>query len=204
MPRPLRPLDPEGIYHVVVRGNNREPVFSDDGDRQEYLRMVRHYKDEYAFVCHAYAFMTNHIHLLLQPGERVTISKLMQGLNTTYTKYFNRRHGRVGHLYQGRFYSSLVDRDGYFLEVLRYIHLNPVRAGMVRHPHAYPWTSYHAYLQPSHNPLGLVDVELVLDRLRQSMSFERFIELGITSPQSASLPQNLLRYLKKVSDTFRG
>ena len=184
MPRRPRPLDPEGIYHVVVRGDNREPVFVDNADRQEYLGRLSGLKRDFAFACYAYALMTNHVHLLLRPGHQITISKLMQLLNVGYTKYFNRRYRRIGHLYQGRFYSALMQRESHLLEATRYIHLNPVRAAMVRHPKDYRWTSYHAYRQAHENRPSLVDTHFILTILGSLRFFDRFIEDGIESDGS--------------------
>jgi len=181
MPRAPRVHVSDGIYHVVIRGDNREPVFVDDFDRQEYLRLLHSSKAKLEFLLYAYALMTNHIHLLLSPGERTTISSIMHVLSLTYTKYFNRRYDRVGHLYQGRFHSTLVDSEHYLLEVLRYIHLNPMEAGMVHHPRDYPWTSYHSYLGPQENqqPPRLVDTAFMLGVLERMDSFEALIESGI-------------------------
>jgi len=181
MPRALRVHVPDGIYHVVIRGDNREPVFVDDFDRQEYLNLLHSYKTKMGFPLYAYALMTNHIHLLLSSGERATVSSIMHVLSLTYTKYFNRRYDRVGHLYQGRFHSTVIDSERYLLEALRYIHLNPVEAGMVRHPREYPWTSYHSYVGPQENPQPprLVDIAFVLGVLEHMDSFEALIESGI-------------------------
>jgi len=150
------------LYHLTVRGNNREPIFGDDTDRQQYLRLLKRYKDRFRFTLHAYALMTNHVHVILEPAGGTTVSRIMQCLTITYTKYFNRRYGRVGHVFQGRFHSRLIEKDTYLLVASRYVHLNPVRAKIVRHPADFPWSSYRAYRSPLDNPLQLVDASDVL------------------------------------------
>ncbi len=150
------------LYHLTVRGNNREPIFGDDTDRHQYLRLLKRYKDRFRFTLHAYALMTNHVHVILEPAGGTTVSRIMQCLTITYTKYFNRRYGRVGHVFQGRFHSRLIEKDTYLLVASRYVHLNPVHAKIVRHPADYPWSSYRAYRHPFENPLELVDVSTVL------------------------------------------
>lgn len=133
MPRAPRRRVPEGIYHVTVRGNNREAIFADDADYQRYLQEILRCHHEHGCTLLAYALMSNHVHLVLQ-DHHISLSRYMQVLNARYTRYFNVRHARVGHLYQGRFFSRFVDRDAYLLEVTRYVHLNPVRAGLVERP----------------------------------------------------------------------
>lgn len=158
MPRQPRIHIPNGYYHLTVRGDNREPIFVDDFDRQNYLGFFKSCKEKFLFTCYAYVLMTNHVHLLLTPGEKATISTIMHYLNLNYTKYFNRRYDRVGHLYQGRFDSRLIDSQRYLAEVVSYIHFNPVKAGMVSNPEEYFWSSYRAYLNPVSNGANLVDL----------------------------------------------
>lgn len=197
MPRALRIHDPDGIYHIVIRGDNREPIFVNNTDYQQYLRLLSRFKAELEFKCYGYALMTNHVHLLLQPGDETTVSVIMQRLSATYTRYFNKRYNRVGHIYQGRFHSSLVDKEAYLLEVVRYVHLNPVRAGMVHHPRDYLWTSYHAYMAPEKDTLELIDCRLILEMLCLEMGSARqalnaFLQEGLTQ-QYKGLPDALFR-----------
>jgi len=130
--------------HLVARGNNRLPCFFEDQDRRVYLGYLREYSAELACEIHAYVLMTNHIHLLVTCREPGGISRFMQVLNRRYSRYFNRAHGRTGTLYEGRFRSCLIETERYFLAVMRYIELNPVRAGMVALPGDYPWSSHRA------------------------------------------------------------
>jgi putative transposase len=151
MPRPRRVVLPSIPLHIIQRGNNRTPCFVSQNDYLVYLDMLR----ECAFDCgcalHAYVLMTNHVHLLLSPSEDDSVSTMMQRLGRRYVLYFNRRHGRTGTLWEGRFRSSLVQDERYLMICHRYIELNPVRARMVDAPSDYPWSSYRA------NALGQQD-----------------------------------------------
>lgn len=158
MARPPRIEFPGAFYHVIVRGNQKQNIFLDDEDRSEYLDRLRHYKEERGFVLYAYVLMSNHVHLLIET-QKTPLSKIMQLLNFTYTRHFNRRYGQTGHLFQGRYKSLLCDRDEYLLGLVRYIHLNPVRAGVVTFPHEYPWSSHRAYLGKGD---AMVDIDGVL------------------------------------------
>ncbi len=127
------------------RGNARAAIFIDDEDRREFLRMLAEGVDRFGHSIHAYCLMGNHFHLAVRTGD-VPLSKIMQNLLFRYTRYANRRYGRVGHLFQGRFKSILVDEQSYLLELVRYIHLNPVRANLVERPDQWIWSSHRAYL----------------------------------------------------------
>ena len=141
MPRPPRLCVAGEIYHVTVRGNNRQAIFEDDLDRREYLQLLLDATQQFEITVHAFVLMPNHVHLLLQPTRDQALSQALHLLNTTYTKYVNRRYERVGHLFQGRFHSSHVAQDAYLLVASRYIHNNPVRAGLVTDATAFPWSS---------------------------------------------------------------
>jgi REP element-mobilizing transposase RayT len=145
MPRLPRVILPGGIFHVTLRGNNRQQIFQDGADYRRYLVELGQGLQEYSCDLLAYALMPNHVHLVLKDHQAL-LSRLMQVFNAGFTRYFNKRHTRVGHLYQGRFHATLVDRDAYLLEVTRYVHLNPVRAGLVGRPEEYPWSSYRVYI----------------------------------------------------------
>jgi putative transposase len=145
MARKPRVHFPGALYHVIARGNQRQSVFLDRADFQTYLAYLSEYQGKFSFHLYAYALMENHLHLLLRV-EEVPLAKVMQVLQFRYTQYFNRRYGKEGHLFQGRYKAILCDQELYLLELVRYIHLNPVRAGMVKTPEAYPWTGHLAYL----------------------------------------------------------
>jgi putative transposase len=143
MSRPIRIEFPDALYHVTTRGDRREDIVEDDQDRQAFLWVLERVVTQFRWRCYAWCLMDNHYHLLIQTPDR-NLSKGMRQLNGVITQTGNRRHGRVGHLFQGRFKAVLVDRDAYLLELSRYIVLNPVRAGMVKAPADWPWSSYRA------------------------------------------------------------
>jgi REP element-mobilizing transposase RayT len=143
MSRPVRIEFPNALYHVTARGDRREDIFEDDVDRQAFLEIFGQVVKQFNWLCYAWCLMDNHYHLLIQTPY-ANLSKGMRQLNGVYTQSSNRRHARVGHLFQGRFKAILVDSDAYLLELARYVVLNPVRAGMVRKPDKWAWSSYRA------------------------------------------------------------
>lgn len=145
MARPLRIEFPGAVYHVTARGDRREDIFVDDEDRQALLAVVTQALSRFDAVALAYCLMDNHYHFVLQTRQ-ANLSLLMRHINGVYTQAYNRRHDKVGHLFQGRFKAILVDREAYLLEVVRYVDLNPVRARMVRDPASWAWSSYRAHV----------------------------------------------------------
>lgn len=133
------------FYHLIVRGNQRQDIFLDDNDRLTYLEKLKIYKQCCSFELYAYVLMDNHVHLLMET-PKAPVSRIMQMLNFTYTQYFNKKYGKVGHLFQGRYKSYLCDKDAYLLALIRYIHMNPVRAGIVKNIDAYRWSSNRDYV----------------------------------------------------------
>lgn len=162
MPRPLRIEVPGGVYHVVVRGNERKAVFRDDEDREAYLAKLGECSERQRVRPIAYCLMNNHVHLALERGP-VPLSRLMRTLQSAYAQRFNRRHRRVGHLFQGRYKAFLVQDEIYLMTLLRYIHMNPVAAGIVTRPDAYRWSSDRHYRRNT-GPAWLA-VDVVLGRL---------------------------------------
>ncbi len=140
MGRPLRIEYPCALYHITSRGNEKRNIFFDDLDRIKFLGILEEYHNRYGILIHSYALMNNHYHLLMETPLG-NLLKVMQGLNGAYTGYFNRRHNRFGHLFQGRYKGILVDKESYLLELSRYVHLNPVRANIVKNPTEYKWSS---------------------------------------------------------------
>ncbi len=130
--------------HIILRGNNREPIFGKDEDYQFFKESLRDAAKRHDLSAHAYVFMTNHIHLLASPGSEESVPKTMQSVGRRYVQYFNFRYRRTGTLWEGRYRATVVDAEHYLFECMRYIELNPVRAGMVAHPRGYPWSSYRA------------------------------------------------------------
>jgi len=136
---------PGGFYHVMLRGNAGQDIFFSDGDRAVFCLLVQEGIERFGHRVHGFCLMSNHVHLLIQVAD-VPLSRVMQNLSFRYTRWINRQRGQVGHLFQGRYKAVLVDADAYLLELVRYIHLNPVRAGLVADPVAYPWSGHRAYL----------------------------------------------------------
>jgi REP element-mobilizing transposase RayT len=159
MSRPLRIEFPGAIYHVTSRGDRREPIFVDDDDRQALLQVLQQATERFDAQVLSYCLMGNHYHLVLHTRQ-ANLSRLMRHLNGVYTQMFNRRHGKVGHLFQGRFKAVLVDRDNYLLEVCRYVELNPLRASLVDAPERWPWSSYRAHVALAPSPPWLDTVGL--------------------------------------------
>jgi len=135
---------PGGYYHVMLRGNGGDDIFFSDADRCHFYLLMQEGVERFGHRVHAFCLMSNHVHLLIQVSE-IPLSRIMQNLSFRYTRWINKRQRRTGHLFQGRFKAILVDADSYLLELVRYIHLNPVRAGVVGHISEYPWSSHAAY-----------------------------------------------------------
>ena len=143
MSRPLRLQFTGAVYHLTSRGNARQKIFFNDGDRELFLETLAHVISRYGWTCHAYCLMANHYHFLVET-PKPNLSFGMRQLNGIFTQSFNRRHKRVGHLFQGRFKAILVDKDAYLLELCRYIVLNPVRVKGSEKMDAWKWSSYWA------------------------------------------------------------
>jgi putative transposase len=142
MGRYRRITHPGLVYHVIKRGNNRDVIFAEEEDYQRYLNTLQRYKKKYGFKLFAYCLMTNHVHLLIKVGQEGTISRIVQSITIAHTRYYNYIYRRCGHVWQGRFHSPIVSEDGYFLNVMKYIEQNPLRAGMVKKIEDYRWSSY--------------------------------------------------------------
>lgn len=182
MARPLRLEFAGALYHLTARGNARAEIFLDDRDRFLFLDLLGKEIKQQAWRCYAYCLMSDHYHLLIETPEANLVSG-MRRFNGVYTQSFNRRHERVGHVFQGRYKAILVDKDSYALELCRYIVLNPVRAGMVRQPEDWRWSSYSATAGPSTAPDWL-DVGWLLrqfghDARRARHAYRRFVSAGI-------------------------
>lgn len=140
---------PGAFYHVLARGNNKQKIFNDRQDYCVYVERLKRYQERYKFALYAYVLMVNHIHLLIETGM-TPLSKIMQGIQQSYTAYFHKKNNSVGHVFQSRYKAILCQRDVYLLELVRYIHLNPVRAALVNIPEDYPWSSHQVYIGRMH------------------------------------------------------
>ncbi|MGH8321666.1 MAG: transposase [Gammaproteobacteria bacterium] len=179
MPRLPRFCLPGIPQHVIQRGNNRQPCFAETSDYRFYLECMRAASRRYACAVHAYVLMTNHVHLLVTPGQKDTLPRFMQHIGRRYVQYFNFCYQRTGTLWEGRYKASLVDTETYVLTCYRYIEMNPVRAGMVAHPTEYRWSSYQR------NALGVND-ELVVPH-------ELYNALGVNAGSRCSAYRELFR-----------
>ena len=173
--RPLRIEYPGALYHITARGNARAAIYRSDSDRSNFLNLLARVCGRYHWRCYAWCLMDNHYHLVVETLE-ATLSAGMRQLNSQYTQTFNRRHRRVGHVLQGRYKAFLVDREAYLLELVRYVVLNPVRAGLIRSAGQYRWSSYRAMIGETEAPEWLAREE-VLDRFakRKATARQRFI-----------------------------
>jgi len=142
---------PGGVYHVMLRGNDGNDIFKTDNDRWVFESLIEQGVERYEHRIHAYCWMDNHVHLAVQVKDS-PLSKIMQNLAFRYTSYFNKTYDRIGNLFQGRYKAILVDANTYLQELVRYIHLNPVRAGMINKPGQYRWSGHSRYLGNNDKP----------------------------------------------------
>jgi REP-associated tyrosine transposase len=180
MARPIRIEYPGAVYHVICRGNNRQGIYRDDEDRRRYLEKLSYYCQDKKVDLLAYCLMSNHVHLLLETPQG-NLSKMMQAFQTSYTVYFNKRHGRTGHVFEQRYKAMLVEKDNYLLQVSRYIHLNAMSTKLAERAQDYRWCSYGSYLKGRGIP-GL-KTETVLGQLngsktRQLQQYREYVEGG--------------------------
>ena len=184
MARPLRLEFPGAIYHLTSRGNARQKVFFTDTDRQLFLDTLTGVVSRYSWICHAYCLMANHYHLLVET-PKANLSLGMRQLNGIYTQAFNRRHRRVGHLFQGRFKAILVEKESYLLELCRYIVLNPVRVKGTLKTGSWKWSSYRATAGLAPAPVFLT-TDWVLGqfgkkRAQAQKRYREFVKEGLES-----------------------
>ncbi len=144
MSRKARLIMNNACYHIMARGNQKQKIFLENEDFGKYLDLLRYYKKKYKFKLYCYCLMPNHVHLLLQIKMGRNLGKIMQGVNLTYAIWFNEKYNKVGHLWQGRYKSMLINKDRYMLECIQYIEINPIRAGICKSPVDYPWSSWQA------------------------------------------------------------
>jgi len=153
MPRNARKQSKTGVYHIIIRGINKQDIFQDDEDRNAYLERLTRYKKENLFELYAYCLMSNHVHLILKEAEE-SVSVIMKRIGASYVYWYNNKYDRVGHLFQDRFRSENIEDDNYLLAAVRYIHQNPVKVGL----DICEWTSYPDYIKGD----GITDAEFVM------------------------------------------
>lgn len=182
MARPLRLEYPGALYHVTSRGDRREPIYDDDGDRTNWLEVLSKVCQRFNWRVHAYCLMDNHYHIVIETPEG-NLSKGMRQLNGVYTQCYNRQHDRVGHVFQGRYKAILVDKENYLLELCRYVVLNPVRAHMITNVTEWPWSSYLSMIGADTAPEWL-EIDWILShfgsqRKRAREKYTNFIQEGM-------------------------
>lgn len=165
MPRAARKVSCSGIYHIMIRGINREKIFKTDGDKRKYIQIMIQIKKKKSYELYAYCLMDNHAHFLIKENES-SISSIMKEICGKYGAWFNYRYGRIGHLFQDRFKSECVETDTYFITVLKYILNNPVKAGIANELGEYKWDSYQEYLKKPY----VTDTEYVLSMMSKNNS----------------------------------
>ncbi|MDX1764607.1 MAG: transposase [bacterium] len=183
MARPLRIEYPGAFYHVISRGNARQKIFVSDGDKHKFLSLLETGVAQFGYRIHVYCLMDNHYHLLMETAN-ANLSKILHRLNSGYSTFFSRKYHRSGHLLQGRAKVLLVDKDAYALELSRYIHLNPVKAGVVKRPEVYRWSSCKSYFKKLPLP-DFLETSFLLGQLdkREAPAREAmraFVEVGRT------------------------
>ena len=182
MARPLRILFPGAHYHIMNHGEKGSSIFQDDGDRKMFLSILSAAVEMFRAKLYAFSLMSTHYHLLIQT-MKANLPEIMRQLGSVYTQKFNHKHTSYGHVFRGRYKAILVDRDEYLLEVIRYIHLNPVRAGIVETPELHKWTSHINYINPrgGHVPLSSEEILTFFDKdIRKARrEFHDFIKQGV-------------------------
>ena len=199
MPRHVRVEFAGAICHVAIRGNGGQDIFGDDHDRERFLRRVAESVETYGIRLYLFCLMKNHVHFLLETPS-ANLQRFMQSLETGYTVYYNLRHSRSGHLFQGRYRAKLVEGDEYLLKLSRYVHLNPVQVGKlknlpakerIRYLRSYPWSSYRSYVgfekKLKYVTYGPVLAETGAKRRRRPTEYRRFVEAGLAKTDTEFL-----------------
>ena len=180
MARPLRIEFSGAFYHVMSRGNEKKAIYKSRRDRTKFLGYLESASTRYGAVIHSYCLMHNHYHLLMETPDG-NLSQIMRHINGAYTSYFNTKHGRVGHLFQGRYRAILVDADAYCLTLSRYIHMNPVNECLSQNPIEYEWSSYRSYLSEK-SPLPWLQTRFLLSLVGDGVgvreTYQKYVEQG--------------------------
>ena len=194
MPRSAREKSKSGIYHIIIRGIDRQSIFEDDEDRKKLISILLRYKMKCGYNIFAYCLMGNHLHILLKIGSE-PLEQVMRRIGVSYVYWYNKKYERVGYLFQDRFKSEPVDNDAYFLTVIRYIHQNPQKAGIVNKIAEYKWSSYNEYI----NGEGLADSQFALEVLSDdhTVSLEKFINFSNLANDDKCLE---IQYRIKIKD----
>jgi putative transposase len=186
MPRIARAVAPGFPHHIVQRGNNSEDVFFSPEDRGVYLFLAKQYSEKWDTPIICYCLMTKHVHVLARPSSGESLQKMMQGVTLCYTQHINRKYGRTGRLWQSRYHSCIVDQDAYLWAVARYIEQNPVRAGIVKHPEDFPYSSAGAHVGLHQD--AVLGEDLFSDTQRND--YIAFLRSGIPEDQMKDIRQS--------------
>jgi len=206
MPRSKRKYSTTMVYHIMARGNEKKVIFNDKEDRKTFLDIIGRGKEKYGFELYGFCLMDNHFHLLIKDRDN-RLSEIMKTINTSYAVYYNRKYDRVGHLFQDRFKSETVLNDRQLIAVLRYIHNNPIKAGIVSGLDEYEWSSYKYYISPAKKNIP-VDCDFILgifegERDRAIKAFETYSMtenegsfLDVAEETTESENQEILEYIE--------
>ena len=201
MPRSARKTSDNGIYHVLLRGMNRQRIFEDREDYEKFLQCLKEYREKCEFSLYAYCLMPNHVHLLIRPGKE-PLPQIFRRLGASFVYWYNGKYGRSGPLFQDRYRSELVANEDYFMTVIRLIHQNPVKAGLCASPADYPYSSLSGYFAEA----SLIDCEPVLSL----MDRDAFLQINLIPTQESCLElpdtipkrltdEQVLRKMRKIS-----
>jgi len=194
MPRVSRKKSQSKIYHIMLRGINQQSIFEDDGDYDKFMDILSTYKRDIGYEIYAYCLMGNHVHLLMKEGKE-EISNTMKRIGTSYVHWYNWQYDRKGHLFQDRFKSEAVENDTYLLTALRYVHQNPVKAGLAKNGADYKWSSYMEYIGKEE----ITDTGFILEMFdtNRDKAIQKFIKFNNEiSDDQLHLIQSLLYRLR--------
>lgn len=205
MARQARLVVPGYPHHLIQRGNNRAPIFVDDDDRRRYLTDLAEVVQRHQMALHAYVLMGNHVHLLVTPPTDDALSRMMQDLGRRYVGWFNHKYQRTGTLWEGRFRAQLIDADGWLLSCLRYIELNPLRAGLVSNLREWPWSSLSHHLGVRPDPLVTDHPtfwQLGNTPFEREAAYAQWLDEGISAAELDRITRSLMRGQALGSDRF--
>ena len=197
MPRQARVYSDTGIYHIMMRGNEKRKIFLDDEDRMRFIHTLFEKASEERTDIYAYCLMDNHVHLLLHE-EGDNLARLIKRINVSFVYYFNKKYKRIGHLFQDRFKSEIIDNENYLLAAVRYIHNNPVKAGMVNLPEEYCWSSYYDYINTKKRNSIVTEKILNIFSENTTLAVKQFIDFS-----SLDCDINFMDFIDKSNDELR-
>lgn len=194
MSRLQRTRSKSGYYHIMLRGNEKKDIFKCEEDKLRFIDTIYRMKQGNRFYLHAFCLMDNHIHMMISEREE-DIAKVIKRITVSYVFYFNKKYKRVGHLFQDRYKSEVVSEDGYALTLVRYIHKNPVKAGMVKEMGNYRWSSYNGYLDEEDYSEKVIDTEIIMGMLSEDKKTARALYIKYMAQESE---ENYLDIVEKV------